>query len=121
MGFAHFTMATRDVRQSARFLQETMGWRPIDRPGNIATPAAWLEIAPGQEIHLVQIDDFAPSAFEREYGRHLAVTYPRDGFAGLKQRLSAEGAEVIAATRPTAFERFFFRSPDGYVFEVVEE
>lgn len=120
MAFAHIALATRDVRATSRFFEVTLGWRPIDRPGNIATPSAWLEVAPGQEVHLLELPDFAPSPFEREYGRHLAVTYPRDGFDGLRARLREQGAEVIAAERPTPFARFFFRSPDGYVFEVVE-
>jgi catechol 2,3-dioxygenase-like lactoylglutathione lyase family enzyme len=121
MGFAHIALATRDVRRTARFFEETLLWRPIERPGNIARPAAWLEMAPGQEVHLIEVDDFAPSPFEREYGRHLAVGFPRDGFAALKGRLQAAGAEVIDAERATPFERFFFRSPDGYMVEIVEE
>ena len=120
MGFAHIALATRDVRGTARFFEETMGWRVIDRPGNIARPAAWLEMAAGQEVHLIEVEDFAPSPFEREYGRHLAVRFPRDGFDGLKERLRGHGAEVIDAERPTPFQRFFFRSPDGYMVEVVE-
>jgi hypothetical protein len=82
--------------------------------------AAWLEITPGQELHLVEVLDFAPSPFEREYGRHVALAHPRDDFAALKERLVRHGAELIAPDRPTAFERFFFRDPNGYVFEVVE-
>ena len=121
MGIAHITLAARDVRRTSEFFASTLGWRPLDRPNNIAVPAAWLEIAPGQELHLVQLADFEPSPFEREYGRHIAVTYPPDGFAGLKARLGAAGAEVIAPLRPTPFERFFFRSPDGYVIEVIAE
>ncbi len=121
MGIAHITLASRDVRRTSRFFASALGWRPLDRPNNIALPAAWLEIAPGQELHLVQVADFEPSPFERENGRHIAVTYPLDGFADLKARLQAEGAEVIAPLRETPFERFFFRSPDGYVFEVIAE
>lgn len=121
MAFAHITMVTRDVRATSRFFELTLGWRPIDRPDNIATRAAWLEIAAGQEVHLLERPDFAPSPFESEYGRHLAVTFPRAGFDGLQARLLEQGAEVIHAERPTPFARFFFRGPDGYVFEVVEE
>ena len=121
MRIAHITLAARDVRRTSQFFSTTLGWRPLDRPNNIAVPAAWLEIAPGQELHLVQVVDFEPSPFEREYGRHIAVTYPREGFAGLKSRLGEEGAEVIAPLRETRFERFFFRNPDGYVFEVMAE
>jgi catechol 2,3-dioxygenase-like lactoylglutathione lyase family enzyme len=119
MAFAHATLATRDVVATSRFFKATLGWEVIARPNNIAMPAAWLEIEPGVELHLVQVDDFEASPFEREYGRHLAVSYGRGEMDGLKERLRLHGAEVIAAERPTDFERFFFRTPDGYMFEVV--
>jgi catechol 2,3-dioxygenase-like lactoylglutathione lyase family enzyme len=121
MALAHVTLAVRDVRRTSQFFTAALGWRPLDRPGNIPLPAAWLEIGPGQELHLVEVADFAPSPFEREYGRHVAITYPLEGFAGLKERLRRQGAEVIPPARETAFERFFFRTPDGYVLEVVED
>jgi catechol 2,3-dioxygenase-like lactoylglutathione lyase family enzyme len=120
MPFAHLTLATRDVPRALSFYADTLGWRPISRPGNIGRAAAWLEIAPGQELHLVEVVDFRPSAFEAEFGRHVAITVPLMEFNALKARLRSHGAELIAAIRPTPFERFFFRSPDGYVFEVLE-
>jgi catechol 2,3-dioxygenase-like lactoylglutathione lyase family enzyme len=119
MAIAHVTVATRDVTRASRFFAATFGWRPIDRPSNIPFPAAWLEIAPGQELHLIEIDDFQASPFEREYGRHVALAYPVKDLGGLKERLCEQGAELIAPARETPFERFFFRDPDGYVFEVV--
>jgi catechol 2,3-dioxygenase-like lactoylglutathione lyase family enzyme len=121
MSIAHFTLATRDVKRTTRFFAETLGWRPIDRPSNIPFAAAWLEIGPGQEMHLIEVADFEPSPFEREYGRHIAVTFPRDGFTGLKDRLRREGAEVIAPLREGNVERFFFRDPNGYILEVIAE
>jgi hypothetical protein len=35
--------------------------------------------------------------------------------------LQAQGATLIEPLRDTPFQRFFFRDPNGYVFEVVEE
>jgi catechol 2,3-dioxygenase-like lactoylglutathione lyase family enzyme len=119
MAIAHLALATRDLRRAAEFFEQALGWRRIERPGNIAVPSAWLEIAPGQELHLLEIPDFEPSPFEREYGRHVALTFPVAGFPRLKSRLEHLGAELMEAGRPTPFERFFFRTPDGYVFEVV--
>jgi catechol 2,3-dioxygenase-like lactoylglutathione lyase family enzyme len=121
MALAHITLAVRDVKKSARFFEATLGYQPIGRPVNNAQPAAWLIVGEGQELHLVEVPDFEPSPFEREYGRHLAVSYPRAGFVELKQRLTDHGAEVLPAERATPFARFFFRSPDGYIVEVVEE
>src|SRR5262249_14090636 len=120
LGILHCTLATRDVERTSVFFAATLGWRPIDRPRNIPMAVAWLEIAPGQELHLVEVPDFEASRFDREYGRHLAFSYPRDGFTGLKERPVRHGSELIVPQRATGFERFFFRDPNGYVFEVVE-
>jgi len=119
MSFAHLTLATRDVRGAVEFFSTALGWRPIDRPNNIGRPAAWLEIAPGEELHLIEVQDFAPSPFEQEFGRHMAVAFPQRQFAELRRRLTELGAELIEPLRPTPFERFFFRDPNGYVFEIV--
>jgi catechol 2,3-dioxygenase-like lactoylglutathione lyase family enzyme len=116
----HFALAVRDVASASALFQRTFGWHPIDRPSNINRPADWLAICPGQELQLVQVEGFHPSDFEGEFGRHIAVAYPRSGFAALKQRLRAEGADLIPPKRDTPFERFFFRGPEGYIFEVVE-
>lgn len=119
MAIAHVTLATRDVAKSQEFFAATLGWRPIERPNNIGQPAAWLEIAPGQELHLIEVPGFEPSPFEKEYGRHIAIAMDLREFTNLKSRLAAHGAELIAPVRATPFERFFFRDPNGYVFEVV--
>jgi catechol 2,3-dioxygenase-like lactoylglutathione lyase family enzyme len=103
------------------FFQEVLGWNPVARPGNINVAAAWLEIAPGQELHLIEEPAFEPSQFEREFGRHVAITFSRAKFPELKARLQACGATLIEPLWATPFARFFFRDPNGYVFEVVEE
>jgi catechol 2,3-dioxygenase-like lactoylglutathione lyase family enzyme len=119
MPLAHLTLATRDVPRAASFFAQALGWRELSRPNNIGRPAAWLEIAPGQELHLVEVPSFEPSPFEAEFGRHVAVAFPRAEFDALRRRLVAHGAALIEPERPTPFARFFFRCPDGYVFEVV--
>jgi catechol 2,3-dioxygenase-like lactoylglutathione lyase family enzyme len=120
MTIAHFTLATRDVARTGEFFAATFLWRPIERPVNIDRPAAWLTIGPGQEMHLVEVPDFVPSSFEREFGRHVAFFYPARQFAALQARLVAHCAELIEPLRETPFERFFFRDPNGYVFEVID-
>ena len=79
MALAHCTLATRDVAASAAFFQETLNWQPIDRPGNLLMGSAWLQIAADQELHLLEVDDFEVSPFEREFGRHIAVSWPLEG------------------------------------------
>lgn len=121
MAIAHLTLATRDLQRARAFFASTLGWQPIDRPANAPLPTAWLRIASAQELHLVEVADFTSSPFEEEFGRHVAVSVPVETFPDLKARLQQHGAELIAPRRDTPFERFFFRDPDGYVFEVVPE
>jgi len=118
--FAHLTLAVRDVAATMRFFEATMGWRSIRQPDNIEITAAWLEIAPGQQLHLLRIPDYEPSPFEAEFGRHCAFFYPGGEFPALKQRLVASGATIVDAIRPTPFERFFFRDLNGYYFEIID-
>ena len=121
MSFAHLTLATQDVPATSRFFEAVFGWRPIRRPGNIDRTAAWLEIVPGQQLHLLQVEGFQPSPFEAEFGRHVALFHPGSDFAALKERLVANGAELIEPARETTFSRFFFRDPNGYIFEIVDQ
>jgi len=118
--FAHLTLAVRDVAATMRFFEQTLGWRSIRQPDNIEITAAWLEIAPGQELHLLRIPAYEPSPFEAEFGRHFAFFYPGREFAALKERLVASGATIVDAIRPTPFERFFFRDPNDYYFEIID-
>ena len=121
MSFAHLTLATRDVIATSRFFETVMGWKPIHRPGNIDREAAWLEIADGQQLHLLHVANFEPSPFDAEFGRHFALFHPGLDFAALKKRLVENGAELIDPIRETPFARFFFRDPNGYVFEVIDQ
>lgn len=120
MAILHFTLGTRDVPGTARFFEKTFGWKRLDRPANIPLASEWFEIGFGQEMHVVEVPDFEPSRCEREYGRHIALSYPKAQLSELKDRLRAEGAELIPPARATPHERFFFRDPNGYVFEVIE-
>ena len=122
MPLAHLTIATRDVEKTIRFFEQTLRWRRLRAPENAPQRlrAAWLEIAPGQQLHVLLVEDFAPSPFEAEFGRHVALFHPGHDIPALKSRLAAHGAELIDPIRPTPFDRFFFRDPNGYVFEVID-
>ena len=99
MSLAHITLATRDVAGTSRFFEQTLLWRPIHKPGNIDLTAAWLEVGPGQQLHLLEVPDFAPSPFEAEFGRHIAVFHKGTDFPALQERLAAHGAKLIDEIR----------------------
>jgi hypothetical protein len=119
---AHFTLATRDVEATARFIERTLRYARKPLPANAIGPVVWFDLGGGQEMHVLHVDGFEISVHEAEFGRHVAVFHPRQDFAALKARLAAEGAALIDPIRPTPFERFFFREPvNGYVFEVIDQ
>jgi catechol 2,3-dioxygenase-like lactoylglutathione lyase family enzyme len=121
MSLAHLTLPTQHVEQTAAFFERTLGYSRNPSPGNSPVETVWLDIGRGQEIHVVYVEGFELSPFEREFGRHVAVFHPLPDFPALKDRLAREGAELIRPLRAAPFERFFFREPvNGYFFEVID-
>ena len=122
MSYAHITIGTANVAGTATFLQQTLGYTRAPRPANSPTETVWLDLGHNQQMHIVHVDGFMTSAFEGEFGRHIAVRQPLAAFDTVKATLERLGAEVFLPLRPSAVERFFFREPiNGYVFEVVDE
>jgi len=122
MSLAHFTLPTREVEKTATFIEETLGYTRDPVPANVPDQTVWLNIGHGQQLHVFFVEGFAVSPFEEEFGRHVAVFYPLDGFAALKERLRQRGARLVTPLRPTPFERFFFKEPvNGYMFEVIDQ
>src|SRR5258708_16913760 len=101
MSLAHFTLATREVEKTAAFLEKTLGYGRDPIPENSPCEVVWLNIGRGQQMHVLHVEDFAPSPFEREFGRHVAVFYPRPPFHGPNHRHVAHLAELLSPPRPT--------------------
>lgn len=121
MRFAHLTLPTQDVERTSAFFEKTLGYARRPVPGNTPVQALWLDLEMGQEMHVFYVAGFEVSPFESEFGRHVALLHPLADFPALKQRLLAEGAELVDELRSTPFERFFFREPvNGYFFEVID-
>jgi catechol 2,3-dioxygenase-like lactoylglutathione lyase family enzyme len=120
MSFAHLTLATREVEKTASFLEQTLGYPRDPVPDNVPCESIWLNLGRGQQLHVTYVDAFGVSPFEGEFGRHVALAYPRAQLETLKQSLLQRGAEIVEPLRATPFERFFFREPvNGYVFEMI--
>ena len=89
-------------------------------PTNIDIDAVWLEICEGQQLHILGIPDAKP-AQDEEFGRHYAFFHPSHDFEAVQSRLRQENGKIIPAIRETPFRRFFFRDPNGYLFELIDE
>ncbi len=121
MSISHLTLPTRNVEETASFLEKTLGYTRDPPPPNSPVETVWLNVHNGQQIHVVSVEGFDVSPFEGEFGRHIAVFHPATRFAELRRQLEHLGARVFDAERPTPFARFFFREPvNGYVFEVID-
>ena len=91
-------------------------------PSNSPVDVVWLGIGGGQTVHIFYVEGFEVSAFEHEFGRHIALYAPDTDFPALKARLTERGAELFDPLRPTSYARFFFREPiNGYVVEVIAD
>ena len=121
MHFAHLTLPTRDVERTCAFLVRTLDLTILPTPPNSPVPVYWLDLGHGQSMHVFLVEGFEVSPFESEFGRHIALFHPLADFPAIKERLLAEGAELVDPLRSTPFERFFFREPiNGYFFEVID-
>ena len=122
MILAHVTLPTRDVDRTSAFLEQALGLTRVPAPDNSPVHVVWLDVSSGQQIHVFHVEGFEPSAFEGEFGRHIALYHRGRDFGALKQRLTAQGATLMAPERATPYERFFFREPvNGYVFEIIDD
>ena len=98
-----------------------MGWREIPVPDNGEVQVRWLDLGRGAQMHVLGIDDFEVSPFEKEYGRHCAFFVATERLADIKKRLPRDyGIPIQPPLRPTPFERFFFNDPNGYLIEVID-
>jgi hypothetical protein len=122
MSLAHLTLPTLAVERTARFLEHTLGYTRDPAPANSPVETVWLATGDGRQMHIVYVEGFEVSPFEGEFGRHIAIVRPAQEIAALKERLLAEGAQLMQPLRPSAQDRFFFREPvNGYVFEVIAQ
>ncbi len=120
MSFAHLTLPTQYVEGTASFLERVLGYGRNESPSNSPVPTVWLNLGRDQEVHVTYVEGFETSAFEGEFGRHVALFHPSASFAELKRRVVENGGEVMEPLRASVRERFFFREPvNGYVFEII--
>jgi catechol 2,3-dioxygenase-like lactoylglutathione lyase family enzyme len=122
MKLAHVTLPTQHVERTAAFFEETLGLEREPLPSNSPVDVVWLGVGGGQTVHIFYVEGFEVSAFENEFGRHIALYAPYGEFPALKARLTERGAEVFDSLRPTPYARFFFRETiNGYVVEVIAD
>lgn len=102
-------LAVPDVRASAAFYVEALGFRVV------AEPPGWIFVEKDAcRMMLGECPDDLPA---RDLGSHSYVAYLQVGDAGaLHASLAAKGVEMIHAIRdePWGMREFGIRTPDGH-------
>ncbi len=102
----------RNVPSHRRVLSPCLRLENTSKAKNSAIDVEWLDIGRGQQLHIIGVGDFEVSAFEREYGRHIAFFASAAELPGLKGTLAERGVARIARRTPDPIERFFFNDPE---------
>jgi catechol 2,3-dioxygenase-like lactoylglutathione lyase family enzyme len=122
VGLDHVTIQIDDgedaLRDALHFYVDILGLEPLDRPAHTdnGRPGAWLRCGPHQQLHI--ITGAGATAENRVSRRHPAFRVAN--LEGLRERLVAAGAEIIAGSRFPDQERFFVRDCFGNRLEFVE-
>ncbi len=116
----HASFLVAEVERSLKFYRDVLGMAVNPNRPDLGYPGAWLDIAPGQQIHLLQLSNPDPVSGRPEHGgrdRHVALA-TRD-LAPIKQALERAGVgySLSRSGRPA----LFCRDPDGNALEIVEQ
>jgi len=110
----HVNLAVDDLASATVFYRDVIGLDPITTP-DLGFPAQFFSIAPGQELHVNQLDDVHPDR------THFCLRL--DDFAGVVERAAASAAiDSVSwgmATRiGTGVVQLFVRDPAGNLIEL---
>jgi catechol 2,3-dioxygenase-like lactoylglutathione lyase family enzyme len=95
------------------FYVQVLGLTRVPKPPEAGSPlGAWLDIAPGMQVHISERD----GAVHRD--QHFALVV--DDFDGVVSRVAEFGADWRDAASMDGARRGFTRDPVGNLVEVVE-
>lgn len=109
-GVHHVSLNVRDAEEARKFFLEVLGLEELPRP-DFPFPGAWLR-AGGQEVHLIQVEGFAPPE-----GQHFAFRV--EDVDTTAAELRARGVKVVGPFDvPGAGRQAFLRDPTGNILEL---
>ena len=119
MPINHVTLPTNNFDTTVDFMSRVLELPVAEHPTNVPMRTAWFEVAKGQSIHVVEVAELGPINNEREFGRHVALSFPHARWLRIKNQLERAGFKIIAPLRESKTSRFFVYDPNGYCFELV--
>lgn len=120
LGIHHSSLLVADTQRALAFYRDVLGL-PVSsqRPPSMAFPGAWLDIAPGQQIHLLELPNPDPVTGRPPHGgrdRHTALLLR--SISALQERLDA--AAVPYTLSQSGRAALFCRDPDGNALEFIQ-
>jgi glyoxylase I family protein len=117
LGVDHLSVLVADVVAALPFYQEVLGLTLIERP-DLGFPGAWLRLADGVDVHLLQLPNPDPVVDRPAHGgrdRHIALRVVAT--APFAERLTAMGWPFTRSK--SGRDAIFFRDVDGNAWELV--
>jgi catechol-2,3-dioxygenase len=118
----HLVLYVRDVRRSAAFYGDVLGWEPAF-PATLGTPAA--AFTSGRTHHELLLIEVGEDASPQPRGRHLGLYHfglkvgdTDDELRAAVARLNEAGVTIVGASDHTVTHSVYILDPDGNEIEL---
>ena len=118
-GLLHATFLTSDLSKVRTFYEGVLGLQPDPQRPAMGFDGVWYNLAPGQQIHLMELPDPEAGLQRPAHGgrdRHVALAI--SDIAQLEDRLNQ--AKIACTLSQSGRRALFCRDPDGNALEFVE-
>ncbi|MGO8863895.1 MAG: VOC family protein [Acidimicrobiales bacterium] len=120
----HLVLYVRDVRRSAEFYRDVLGWRQVmpEPGGDPVGAAAFSSGRTHHELLLIEVgDDATPIPRGRRVGMYhfgLNVGEDDDDLRAMLATLTKAGATIVGASDHTVTHSLYIEDPDGNEIEL---
>lgn len=115
----HVSLIVQNTQRALAFYEGILGFQSSpDRP-DMGFPGAWLDIADGQQIHLLEVPNpYAGIDLPAHEGRDRHTAFHIQGIQQLGEELERAGVEFTLSR--SGRKALFCRDPDGNTLEFIE-
>ena len=115
-GLHHIARVTEEPVVSARFYEEVLGFRPLQRPP-FDFRGAWL-LGYGVQIHIIENTSLAGGQNAEIDTRANHLAFAVDDHAAVRERLDQFGIAYHEQVNAGGIPQIFFQDPDGHHIEI---
>ena len=115
----HVSLLVADTGRALDFYGGILGLPVSDQRPELGFPGAWLELAGGQQIHLLELaNDADKSVLPTHGGRDRHVALEVTDLQAVTEAL--EAASIACTPSRSGRPALFCRDPDGNAIELIE-